>query len=541
MASAEFEAAAEPAAAPLSGTGSGTSSGVSRRGLLGAAAVIALGNILSRGLGLVRDIVITATFGRTASTDAYVLARTLPQIVYDLLVGTVITAAFVPVFVQVGRDDERQLWRLVSTILSLATLALVAITAVLGIFAEPLVGLLGSGFTEPGQRGLATSLLRIALVSVVFQGVTGIFTSVLYARNRFTITAFATAIYNVGIIAGVLLLGATLGVTALALGLVIGAVAQCLLQASGLRDFWRAFRPVVDLRDPALRRILVLGGTVATGMLVSIAGQLIDRNLASRLPEGSLSSMQYATTVVQFPLGIVGLAVSFAVLPTLARFSDGSPESAAGYRDALVFGMKLLLLLMLPALAGLLVLAHPIIAVLFERRAFTPEDTAGTAAVFMAYVPQLPLTAIDYLLINAFYARQNARTPVVVGAVCVLVYLVVALGLIGPLGVVGLALANAVQNSAHAVILLVLLRRALPDLRLAHALGPFLVRVVPAAVAMGGVLALVWPFLSRAGGLVGLCAAIAIGGVVYAALIHAFGVQESRAVVRLARARLASR
>ncbi len=540
MASAEFQAA-EPAAAPLSGTGTGTGSGVSRRGLLGAAAVIALGNILSRGLGLVRDIVITATFGRTASTDAYVLARTLPQIVYDLLVGTVITAAFVPVFVQVGRDDERQLWRLVSTILSLATLALVAITAVLGIFAEPLVGLLGSGFTEPGQRGLATSLLRIALVSVVFQGVAGIFTSVLYARNRFTVTAFATAVYNVGIIAGVLLLGATLGVTALALGLVIGAVAQCLLQASGLRDFWRAFRPVVDLRDPALRRILVLGGTVATGMLVSIAGQLIDRNLASRLPEGSLSSMQYATTVVQFPLGIVGLAVSFAVLPTLARFSDGSPESAAGYRDALVFGMKLLLLLMLPALAGLLVLAHPIIAVLFERRAFTPEDTAGTAAVFMAYVPQLPLTAIDYLLINAFYARQNAKTPVVVGAVCVLVYLVVALGLISPLGVVGLALANAMQNSAHAVILLVLLRRALPDLRLAHALGPFLVRVVPAAVAMGGVLALVWPFLSRAGGLVGLCAAIVIGGLVYVALIHAFGVQESRAVVRLARARLASR
>jgi len=539
MASAEFEAA-EPAAAALSGTGTGSSSGISRRGLLGATAVIALGNILSRGLGLVRDLVIAATFGATASTDAYVLARTLPQIVYDLLVGTVITAAFVPVFVQVGRDDERQLWRLVSTILSLATLALVAVTAVLGIFAEPLVGLLGSGFTEPGQRELATSLLRIALVSVVFQGVAGIFTSVLYARNRFTVTAFATAVYNVGIIAGVLLLGATLGVTALALGLVIGAAAQCLLQASGLRDFWRAFRPAVDLRDPALRRILVLGGTVATGMLVTIAGQLIDRNLASHLPEGSLSSMQYATTVVQFPLGIVGLAVSFAVLPTLAHFSDGSPESAAGYRDALLFGMKLLLLLMLPALAGLLALAHPIIAVLFERRAFTPEDTARTAAVFMAYAPQLPLTAIDYLLINAFYARQNAKTPVVVGAVCVLVYLVVALGLIRPLGVVGLALANAVQNSAHAVILLVLLRRALPDLRLAHALAPFLVRVVPAAVVMGGVIALAWPFLSRAGGLVGLCAAIAIGGLVYAALTHAFGVQESRAVVRLARARLAS-
>lgn len=532
MVSAGTEATAgEPTPSPASP--------VSRRRLASAAAVISLGNILSRGLGLVRDLVIAASFGATASTDAYVLARTLPQIVYDLLVGTVITAAFVPVFVQVGSRDERQLWRLVSTILTLATLAFVTLAVLLGIFAEPLVGLVGSGFTEPGQRQLAASLLRIALVSVVFQGLAGVLTSVLYARNRFTLTAFATAVYNVGIIVGVVLLGATLGVTALAVGLVIGAIAQLILQAAGLRDFWRAFRPAIRLRDPALRRILVLGGTVATGMIVTIVGQLIDRNLASGLPEGSLSSMQYATTVVQFPLGIVGLAVSFAILPTLARFSDGSPESRDGYRDALTFGMKLLLLLMLPALAGLLVLAHPIIAVLFERRAFTPEDTARTARVFMAYAPQLPLTAIDYLLINAFYARQNARTPVVVGGVCVLIYLVVALALIRTLGVVGLALANATQNSAHAVMLLVLLSRSLPELRLARSLGPFLLRVLPAAAAMGAVVWVAWPLLSHAGGLVGLCATVGLGGLVYVALIQALGVPESRALVALARDRLA--
>src|SRR5712671_1764836 len=235
-----------------------------RRRLAGAAAVIATGNLLSRGMGLVRDVVIAATFGSTQGTDAFVLARTVPTILYDLLVGTVSTAAFVPVFVQHARD-ERQLWRLVGAIFSLAGLAFVILAAVLALLADPLVGIIGSGFSSDDQRVLAANLMRIALISVVFQGLAGVLTSALYAQNRFTLPAFATATYNVGIIVGIFLLARPLGVTALAVGLVLGALAQFLLQASGLRPFWRAYRPGIDLSDPAVRRILTLGGTVAAG------------------------------------------------------------------------------------------------------------------------------------------------------------------------------------------------------------------------------------------------------------------------------------
>src|ERR1700738_1354068 len=135
-----------------------------RRRVASAAAVIALGNILSRGLGLVRDVVIASTFGATAGTDAYVIARTLPTILYDLLVGTGSTAAFVPVFVQHARD-ERQLWRLVGAVFSLAALAFVTLAVVLALFAEPLVGIIGSGFSSAEQRTLAATLTRVALVS----------------------------------------------------------------------------------------------------------------------------------------------------------------------------------------------------------------------------------------------------------------------------------------------------------------------------------------------------------------------------------------
>jgi putative peptidoglycan lipid II flippase len=511
---------------------------ISRRRLLGAATIIALGNVLSRGLGLVREQVIAATFGATAGTDAYVLARTLPLILYDLLVGTVITAAFVPVFVQVGEKDEKHLLRLVSIVLTIAALAFTLIAGVLAIFAQPLIGLIGGGFTQPGQQELAASLLRVALISVIFQGLAGILTSVLYARNRFTLPAFANAAYNAGVIVAIALLAGRLGVTALSVGLVVGALGQFALQAAGLTDFWRAFRPHVDFQDPALRRILILAGTVALGMIVTVIGQLIDRNLASHLPEGSLTSMQYATTVIQFPLGIVGLATSYAILPTLSRFSDGGQDSLSQYRAALTFGLKIVLLLMLPALAGLVALAEPVIAVLLQRGAFTAADTARTASIFLAYAPMLPLTAVDYLLISAFYARQNARTPVIVGVVCVGIYLVIALSLIRPLGAVGLAFANAMQNSAHAVILLVLLSRTLPGLRLGAALTPFLVRTIPAAAIMGIVVWLAWPVLGHAGGVLGLFASLVLGVVVYGGLINLLGVEESRAVVGLVRQRL---
>ena len=175
---------------------------------------------------------------------------------------------------------------------------------------------------------------------------------------------------------------------------------------------------------------------------------------------------------------------------------------------------------------------------MFEHGAFQAADTQRTAAILLFYSPQLPLTAIDYLLINAFYARQNARTPVLVGVVCVFIYLGVALATIGALQARGLALANAVQNSSHALILLFLLRRSIPGLRLISALLPFLARVIPAAAVVGGLLVVGWPFLSVLGGLVGLIVAGVAASLVYAALLQALGVPEMRAVFALVRARL---
>ncbi|MCC7371183.1 MAG: murein biosynthesis integral membrane protein MurJ [Chloroflexi bacterium] len=512
-----------------------------------AAAVIALGNIVSRLLGLAREQVMAALFGATAATDAFVAASAVPMIVYDLLVGGAISAALVPVFVDAAEDEER-LWRLLSTVLTLVALVLLGVALVLGLAAPLVVDVLASGFSAE-TRAAAVPMVRLMLVAVILQGIAGVLTGVLYARRRVTLPAFAVAVYNGGVILGALLLHEVLDVYALVLGVVLGALGQVLLQLPGLGRL--RYRPALELDRPEVRAILKLYGPVAAGMIVTIAGIVIDRNLASGLAEGSLSVMNYATRLIQFPLGLVATATSFAVLPLLSKHASAlaaavavgraDDEAAGGYRETLRFGARIVLLLMLPATVGLIVLREPLVQLLFERGRFGEIETARTALVFLAYAPQLPLTALDQLLIVAFYARKDTRTPVLVGVATVLLYLVSALALIGPLDVAGLALANAIQNSAHGVILLLILERSGAGLLD----GPFVLWTVRVLVASVGVGVVVW--LAEAALLPGVHGTLMLGGlllglagvagVVYLVLLELLGVRDGRLVLQIVRER----
>jgi putative peptidoglycan lipid II flippase len=513
-----------------------------------AAAVIALGNVISRLLGLVREQVMAALFGATAATDAFVAASTVPMIVYDLLVGGAISAALVPVFVDAAADDER-LWRLLSTVLTLAGMMLTAVAVILGLCAPLVVDLMASGFSQE-VRDAAVPMVRVMLVAVVLQGLAGIVTAVLYARRRVTLPAFAAAVYNGAVVVVALLFHQVLDVYALVLGVVVGAAGQLLLQLPGLGR-WR-FRPALDLDRPELRAILRLYTPVALGMVVTIVGIVIDRNLASQLAEGSLSIMNYATRLIQFPLGLVGTAISIAVLPLLARHASAlaaaqavgttDPDAAEGYRETLRFGARIVLLLMLPATVGLIVLREPLVQLLFERGRFGEVDTARTALVFLAYAPQLPFTALDQLLIVAFYARKDTRTPVAIGVVTVVLYLVSALALIGPLDVAGLALANAIQNSAHGLILLVILERA--GARLIDA--TFALWTLRVLLASAGVGAALWAagtaLLPVTGGTLVLTVVLGVmaagASAVYLLLLELLGVRDGREVLAIVRDRV---
>lgn len=454
---------------------------ISRRSIVAAATLIMLGNIASRLLGLVREQVIASIFGATGATSAFVAASTVPTMLYELLIGGALTAALVPVFTEyAGHDEDDQLWALASTVMLLGGLALAAAAAALVFLAHPLVWLLAPGLS-PSDQEQAVVLIRVVLPAVVFLGISGVTTGVLYSRQLFVYSAFCVAGFNVGIIVSAVLLAGVLDTASLALGIVIGAMLQLALQVPGLRKV--GFRVRLDLHHPALRRILALYAPVAIGLIVSQAGVLVDRNLASQTGEESLAVMRFATTLVQLPVGLVAMAISYAVLPTLSRFasdivpnvqiatrkvapaSDASEEAVRSFKATLVTGMRLSLLVMIPATVGLVILRVPLIQLLFEHQAFTAYATDRTALAFLCYAPQLPFLPVDYLLIFAFYARKNTITPVVVGVISVGIYLAVALSLMGPLGMPGLVLANTVQNSLHAIILFGLLLRTMGSLR----------------------------------------------------------------------------
>ncbi len=453
------------------------------RGIASAAALLALGNASSRVLGLVREQVFAALFGATGAMSAFRTATRLSTAVYDLLLSGATTSALVPVFsdyVQAGQ--LRELSRVVSTFINLTLLGIGAIVALLVLGAPQVVQVLGA---DAAYFELAVELTRIALPSILLLGVSGVLTAVLYAKRSFALPAFASAIYNAGVVAAALLLAPSLSIVALALALGFGALLQIVVQAPALRGL--GYRLVLDLRHPGVRLILKLYAPVFFGMLVSYAIVVVDTNLAWRTGAESVAAMAFATTLVQLPIGLVGAAASLAILPSLSRLATAGDDDE--FVATLLRGVKAVLLLIVPLGIALVALREPIVTVLFQRLAFDAEATRRTALALLAYAPQLPFVVVDQLLIVAFYARKRTITPVLVGVAGAGVYLAVALATVAPLGMAGLALANAVQNSAHAIVLYVLLARVHPAMRRAG-LAAFLARIASSGLACAATLAL---------------------------------------------------
>jgi putative peptidoglycan lipid II flippase len=501
-----------------------------------AAALIALGNIASRILGLVRASVIAGTFGLSAAVDAFTVASAIPNILYDLLISGAISAALVPVFSEYAEGDEREFRRVAASVINLILCMLAAIIALFIWQAPLLVTLLAGGFSE-AIREQTIAMVRLMLPAVLFMGVSGMITALLHARRAFLLPSFTTSVFNIGIIAGVLLLTPLFGAQSLVIGVLIGAVLQVALQLPGLRG--AVYSPIIDLRHPGVRRILRLYAPVALGIAFSVAGIVLDRNLASRLAEGSLSTMWFATTLIQFPLGLVAAAVSFAVLPTLSRQAGAGDETA--FRTTLGMGIKVVLLLIVPATVGLAVLARPIITI-FEGNQFSSEDIHITAWALLLYLPGLPAAAIDQMLLFAFYARKRTLTPNLVQGAAIGVYTLTALGLLTwtQLGVGALVLGNSAQWISHVVILWLLSRRLfnLGGLRL----GEATFKCGVASVAMAICLWLVTPALQAIGApLITVVIAGGFGAAVYFGACALLRVEAFDFFINAVRRRIGSR
>ena len=533
-------------------------------GVAKATGLLALGNIASRVLGMVRDIVLSGLFGASRSTDAYYVATLVPRTLYDLMIGGQLNGAIIPVLSEVvTKDGQKALWQLLSVLLSLVTAILALLVLILMLFAPQIVALVGVGYDAQTQI-LATELLRLTAPALIFLSLFAVLSGALYALRSFTLPALAGAAFNGCIVLGMILLAPPLqvittlnhgtiiwsagrpldAIRAAALGWLIGAIAQMALQLPGLRG--ARLHLTIHWRHPALRKIGKLYVPIMFSLIVDALVRFFSYNFASQTGDSSLSYMNWATTLIQFPQGLVATAISIAILPTLARQSvlivrDGDLP----FKNTLGLGLRLASTLMIPAAVGLFVLATPIVVLVFQHGAFTPADTVITAHALRLYLIGLPFAAIDLLLVYAFYAKQDTLTPALVGVVSLVVYMVVAIALLPRFGLFTLMIADSAKQITHCLLSAYILSRRMNGFgnqRLLITIG----KAGLAAGVMGLAAFVLLPLLQRflgSGGIVREAALVAVSGgaslIIFLIMTTVLRLEELRWLFSLLRQRFA--
>lgn len=429
--------------------------------LLKALAAVSSMTLLSRILGFARDTIIARIFGAGAYTDAFFVAFKIPNLLRRLFAEGAFSQAFVPILAEYkNRQGHDATQKLVSQVGSALTLALVAV-ALLGIVAAPWVAYVSApGFhTDPDKFALTVTLLRITFPYIVFISLVALAAGILNTWSRFSVPAFAPVLLNVAMIGAALWLAPYFDPPVLALGwgVALGGVLQLAWMLPHLAKIDMLPRPTRHFNDPGVRRILKLMAPATLGVSVAQISLLINTIFASFLATGSVSWLYYADRLMEFPTGMLGVALGTILLPSLAKhYAD---DSSVEYSRLLDWGLRLTLLLALPSAAALAVLAVPLIATLFHYGAFTAHDVTMTQQALIAYSLGLLGLILVKVLAPGFYARQNIRTPVKVAIFTLFVTQLMNLAFIFPLGHAGLALAIGLGACLNAGLLLHLLKK----------------------------------------------------------------------------------
>jgi len=456
----------------------------SSRALARAGLIMSAAFLVSRILGWIRIVVIVHAFPAGPELDAFFAAFRLPDLVFQLVAAGALSSAVIPVVSALfATDDNARAWRVVSTIANLMLLALLVLAVVVLIAAPPIIRAITPGFTE-AEWSRTVDLTRIMILSPIFLALGSLVTSVLNARGRFAASAIAPIVYNLAIIGAAVLLAPTMGVTGVAVGVVAGSIGHFVIQLAPLRALGFRYDRQIDLADPDSRQALKLMAPRALGLGAGQITFVVVTAIASTLGDSAITSFFVAFTLLQIPIGIIGVPLGVVVLPSLSR------EAALGRIDefaALVSrAIRLLLFVMLPITGIAIVLRHEIVDLLFESRRFGEAASDLTAATLFTFLIGLAAHALIAVLARAFYARQDTKTPVAAAILAVVVNSTLAGVLAGPLGLPGLGLAIAIAAWLETIVLFVLLRRSLPEL----AFRPILVLAAQSmVVAVGGTLA----------------------------------------------------
>lgn len=499
--------------------------------MLKSSLVVSAATMLSRVLGLVRDVVMANLLGGTNAADAFYVAFKIPNFFRRLFAEGAFAQAFVPVLADYREQGGiAAVQALIHRVFAWLGTALFALCLLAWWFAPAVAWLFASGFHQyPDKLALTAELIRWTFPYLGFISLTAFAGAILNAFGYFAVPALTPILLNLALI------GAALGLTpwvaspahALAMGVLLAGVMQLLFQVPFLWRLGLLPRPIWERNHPGVRRILLLMAPALFAVSVSQINLLLDTVLASWLVTGSIAWLYYADRLMELPLGVIGIALATVVLPTLSALSARADQAA--FRASLSWAVRMVLLLGIPAALALWVLAAPIISTLFYHGAMTANDVQQSAAALRAYAPGLVAFMLVKVLAPGFFSREDMKTPVRIAVIALVANMVLNLMLIWSLAHVGLALATTLSAWLNAGLLAWTLRRAGYLTWRDTLWQPRTLAVLVAVVGMGGVLIWQSPGLEfwlhaepvlRVGWLSGL---IMLGLAVYLALISMMG------------------
>jgi putative peptidoglycan lipid II flippase len=453
----------------------------STKSIIQATTVVTAITLVVKGLGFAEKLLLAYFFGTGIEVDAYLIAYSLPFSAFVVL-RDVVRASFVPTLMRTWRTSRWEGWRLFSIAGTLLLVLMAGATVVGVLAAPPLVSLIAPGFSSD-QRALAVRLTRLVMPALLLLGLSTLTTATLHAQKRFNLPALGDASFRAG---PLILLVSVGGVQAMALGVVLGALGKLTIETLGLRRHLRRVRLAFDLSFPPVRTVGRLAAPLLAGLFFSLfIGPLVENAFATKIGVGGVSALAYARKIVETLAAILPYTLGLVLLAFSAEMAAEEDQQALS--RTLSGAVRALTLLFLPATVGLLILREPFVQLLFERGAFTAASTQLTAGALLFYALALLPFALEVIVVQFHFARQDTLTPVIADVVTFALNVALIPVLMAPLGLGGIALAAAIAKSVKVLALLILFGRKVPTFRLAS-LGPFAGQMALASLAATGAL-----------------------------------------------------
>jgi len=507
-----------------------------------AAALIAVLSFLSRILGFLRESLISGFYGPGYIVDSYASAFVFPDLIYSLLVVGALSSAFIPVlsgYIAKGKREEA--WYTASAVINLVLVMLSVIT-ILALILAPHIMRLYIPNAPDETKVLATSILRIVIIQPILLCLSGFSMGILNSLKIFGPPAVGSVIYSLCVVISGILLNPIIGIKGFAVGVLIGAMGNFLIQIPALRKVGFKYTFTLNFRHPGVRRIAFLAFPIILSFGLGQIPVFVYVHLATALPEGSLASFNFAYKLQQLPIGIFAYSVGLAIFPTLTEAINLNRWKL--FRDSFSLALRSIMFVTIPISIGMMILAQPLISVVFQHGAFTYQDTLKVVPALVFFAFGIVEQSASVILPRTFYALQDTWTPVLLSGITLIVNIVLMYVLIKPLAQGGLALAISLSGIVNMFLLLYFLKRKI-GLIDGRRILTSLIKILFASTIMGMAVWLVFRYTSTFadtnfwGSLINLVVGTCVGAAVFLILAVVLRMQELEFILQIGRRKIA--